>query len=69
MFVENPPNNKAVEIENPDLPVAVERDPAEPPQIKGPVDLSEKKKNEEVQLDRPEAGILYLQIYPFYLRT
>lgn len=55
---ENPPNNKAVGIENPDLPVAVERDPAEPPQIKGPVDLPEKKKNEEVQLDRPEAGVV-----------
>lgn len=47
------------EIEKPDLPAVavvqpVERDPAEPPQIKGPVEVQEKE--EEVQLDRPDAG-------------
>ncbi|XP_062234686.1 putative sodium-coupled neutral amino acid transporter 10 isoform X1 [Platichthys flesus] len=56
---ENPPNKKPVEIEKPDLPVVqpVERDQAEPPQIKGPVELPEGKKGEEVQLDRPDAGV------------
>ncbi|MBN3307622.1 S38AA protein, partial [Amia calva] len=35
-----------------------EREPAEPPQIKGPVEIPErKKKEEEVQLDRPDAGM------------
>uniref|UniRef100_A0A667ZVX7 Solute carrier family 38 member 10 n=1 Tax=Myripristis murdjan TaxID=586833 RepID=A0A667ZVX7_9TELE len=42
----------AVEVVQP-----VERDPAEPPQIKGPVELPERKKVEEVQLDRPDAGV------------
>uniref|UniRef100_A0A3P8RQ21 Solute carrier family 38 member 10 n=1 Tax=Amphiprion percula TaxID=161767 RepID=A0A3P8RQ21_AMPPE len=32
-------------------------DEAEPPQIKGPVDVPEVKKEEEVQLDRPGAGV------------
>ncbi|KAM4623751.1 solute carrier family 38 member 10 isoform 2-T2 [Polymixia lowei] len=50
------------EVERPDPPAAevvqpVERDPAEPPQIKGPVELPERKKEEEVQLDRPDAGV------------
>ncbi|CAB1450682.1 unnamed protein product [Pleuronectes platessa] len=56
---DNPPNKKPVEIEKPDLPVVqpVERDQAEPPQIKGPVELPEGKKGEEVQLDRPDAGV------------
>ena len=57
--VENPANKKPVEIEKPDLP-AVEglqrEDRVEAPQIKGPVELPERKKDEEVQLDRPEAG-------------
>ncbi|KAK7919806.1 hypothetical protein WMY93_011090 [Mugilogobius chulae] len=53
---DNVPNKKPVEIEKPEIPVAVERDQGEPPQIKGPVDLPERKKDEEVQLDRPEAG-------------
>ncbi|PWA14102.1 hypothetical protein CCH79_00016767 [Gambusia affinis] len=48
---------KPVEIEKPVLPEGNEVRPAErdaePPQIKGPV---EKKKEEVVQLDRPEAG-------------
>ncbi|XP_050922276.1 LOW QUALITY PROTEIN: putative sodium-coupled neutral amino acid transporter 10 [Lates calcarifer] len=60
---DNPPNKKPVEIEKPDLPAAVEvvqpveRDQAEPPQIKGPVEVPERKKEEEVQLDRPDAGV------------
>ncbi|XP_019938844.2 putative sodium-coupled neutral amino acid transporter 10 isoform X2 [Paralichthys olivaceus] len=59
---DNPPNKKPVEIEKPDLPAAagvqpVARDQAEPPQIKGPVELPEGKKGEEVQLDRPDAGV------------
>lgn len=54
-------NKNPVEVEKPDHPPEevvrpVERDPAEPPQIKGPVELPERKKEEEVQLDRPEAG-------------
>lgn len=54
-------NKKPVEIENPDLPaVAVvqpaQKDRADPPQIKGPVELPERKKEDEVQLDRPDAG-------------
>ncbi|XP_051530065.1 putative sodium-coupled neutral amino acid transporter 10 isoform X1 [Myxocyprinus asiaticus] len=41
------------EVEQP-----VEKAPAEPPQIKVPVEVDEQKnKNEEVQLDRPEAGV------------
>lgn len=36
--------------------VPEEKDPAEPPQIKGPIEVPDRK-NEEVQLDRPEAGI------------
>lgn len=48
-----------MEIENPDPPGVkviqpVER--AEPPQIKGPVELPQRKKGEEVQLGRPDPG-------------
>ncbi len=58
-LADNPGNKKPLEIEKPDLPAVeagqhVER--AEPPQIKGPVELPERKKEEEVQLDRPDAG-------------
>lgn len=47
-----------MEIEKLDLPAARDLQPgerAEPPQIKGPVEVPERKK-EEVQLDRPQAG-------------
>uniref|UniRef100_A0A8C4ZFW7 Solute carrier family 38 member 10 n=1 Tax=Gadus morhua TaxID=8049 RepID=A0A8C4ZFW7_GADMO len=41
-----------------DLVEGVQREGADPPQIKGPVELPERKrKEEEVQLDRPEAGV------------
>lgn len=59
--LDNPLNKKSAGIEEPDLP-AVEmvqpekREPAEPPQIIGPVELPERKNDEEVQLDRPDAG-------------
>jgi len=61
LHADNPANKKPVEIEKPDLPAValvdpVERGQAEPPQIKGPVELPEGKKGEEVQLDRPDAG-------------
>lgn len=55
--------NKPVDIKKPDpLPVGggdpAERGQAEPPQIKGPLESSEKEKKEEdtLQLDRPDAG-------------
>ncbi|XP_078136208.1 putative sodium-coupled neutral amino acid transporter 10 isoform X2 [Sander vitreus] len=59
---DNPPNKKPAEIEKAELPAVqvvqpVERGPAEPPQIKGPVELPDRKKDEEVQLDRPDAGV------------
>lgn len=57
--VDNPVNKKPVEIEEPDLPAVKEVQPVdrvEPPQIKGPEELPKKRKEEEVQLDRPDAG-------------
>lgn len=40
-----------------DVAQPVERKQPEPPQIKGPVDeAEEKEEEEEVQLDRPDAG-------------
>uniref|UniRef100_A0A8D0D9P4 Solute carrier family 38 member 10 n=1 Tax=Sander lucioperca TaxID=283035 RepID=A0A8D0D9P4_SANLU len=53
---------KPAEIEKAELPAVqvvqpVERGPVEPPQIKGPVELPDRKKDEEVQLDRPDAGV------------
>lgn len=60
LHVENLSIKKPVEMAKPDLPPVeaarpVERDPPEAPQIKGPVELPEKEE-EEVQLDRPDAG-------------
>ncbi|XP_061765097.1 putative sodium-coupled neutral amino acid transporter 10 isoform X1 [Nerophis ophidion] len=58
---DNPPN-MLMEIDQPD-PQAAElmqpdnREQEEAPQIKGPVELPESKKEEEVQLDRPNAGV------------
>ncbi|XP_040922703.1 putative sodium-coupled neutral amino acid transporter 10 isoform X3 [Toxotes jaculatrix] len=59
---DNPPNKKPVELEKPDLPAVevvqpVEKVQAEPPQIKGPVEPPKRKEEEEVQLDRPDAGV------------
>ncbi|XP_051771448.1 putative sodium-coupled neutral amino acid transporter 10 isoform X1 [Ctenopharyngodon idella] len=47
------PDRPPIEIEQP-----AEKEAAEPPQIKVPVEVAEgKNKEEEVQLDRPEAGV------------
>ncbi|XP_019725720.1 putative sodium-coupled neutral amino acid transporter 10 isoform X1 [Hippocampus comes] len=60
---ENLPNVKPGDIGQPDLPAVVDelepnkRQPEEALQIKGPVGLPESKKEEEVQLDRPDAGV------------
>ena len=57
LHVDNPADRKPVEIEKPDLPATQELQPegrAEPPKIKGPAEVPDKK--EEVQLDRPHAG-------------
>lgn len=46
------PDRPPIEVDQP-----VEKAAAEPPQIKVPVEVAEQKKKEEkVQLDRPEAG-------------
>uniref|UniRef100_A0A673A9E2 Amino acid transporter transmembrane domain-containing protein n=1 Tax=Sphaeramia orbicularis TaxID=375764 RepID=A0A673A9E2_9TELE len=60
--VQAPPPPKPEDIEKPEHPgVAVGepavRDPGDPPQIAVPVDLPERKKQEEAQLDRPDAGV------------
>ena len=53
-LVQNPAESQAAVR---DLVEGVQREGADPPQIKGPVELPERKrKEEEVQLDRPEAG-------------
>uniref|UniRef100_A0A8C5FNC4 Solute carrier family 38 member 10 n=1 Tax=Gadus morhua TaxID=8049 RepID=A0A8C5FNC4_GADMO len=54
-LVQNPAESQAAVR---DLVEGVQREGADPPQIKGPVELPERKrKEEEVQLDRPEAGV------------
>ncbi|XP_053743315.1 putative sodium-coupled neutral amino acid transporter 10 isoform X1 [Synchiropus splendidus] len=58
----NIPKEMAVNVEKPDFPaVAVVKSDdggkPEPPQIKVPVDVPDRKKEEEVQLDRPDAGV------------
>uniref|UniRef100_A0AAQ4QA07 Solute carrier family 38 member 10 n=1 Tax=Gasterosteus aculeatus aculeatus TaxID=481459 RepID=A0AAQ4QA07_GASAC len=58
---DHPATKKPVEMDKPDPPVVqvvqpVEGEPPEPPQIKGPVELPDRKE-EEVQLDRPGAGV------------
>ncbi|XP_028991191.1 putative sodium-coupled neutral amino acid transporter 10 isoform X2 [Betta splendens] len=58
----NLPNNEE-KIQKPDLPPAevvqpIVKDHAEVPQIKGPVEVPEQNKEEEVQLDRPDAGVV-----------
>uniref|UniRef100_A0AAV2LHM2 Amino acid transporter transmembrane domain-containing protein n=1 Tax=Knipowitschia caucasica TaxID=637954 RepID=A0AAV2LHM2_KNICA len=52
---EDVPKKKAVEMDKPEEAAVAERDQPDPPQIKGPVDLPEANKKQEVQLDRPEA--------------
>ncbi|XP_051925587.1 putative sodium-coupled neutral amino acid transporter 10 isoform X1 [Hippocampus zosterae] len=59
---ENLPDVKPGDIGQPDLPAVDELEPnkgqpEEALQIKGPVGLPESKKEEEVQLDRPDAGV------------
>ncbi|XP_041714790.2 putative sodium-coupled neutral amino acid transporter 10 isoform X1 [Coregonus clupeaformis] len=64
--VVKPPEVKPLLVERPKAPAAVEsvhpverqQEPAEPPQIKGPEQgVADMKKKEEVQLDRPDAGV------------
>uniref|UniRef100_A0A8C6MCH6 Solute carrier family 38 member 10 n=1 Tax=Nothobranchius furzeri TaxID=105023 RepID=A0A8C6MCH6_NOTFU len=58
-----PHDKNPAEIEQPDLPPVdvvrpAEKEQAEPPQIKGPVEQPDRKEEEEeVQLDRPDAGV------------
>ncbi|XP_029540978.1 putative sodium-coupled neutral amino acid transporter 10 isoform X3 [Oncorhynchus nerka] len=55
VLVERPKAPAAVE---PDHPVERQQEQAEPPQIKGPEQaVADMKKKEEVQLDRPDAGV------------
>lgn len=59
--IDNVVNKKPEEMEKHDIPAVevvqpAEKDHAEAPQIKGPVDVPERKKAEEAQLDRPNAG-------------
>uniref|UniRef100_A0A1A8FNS4 Solute carrier family 38, member 10 n=1 Tax=Nothobranchius korthausae TaxID=1143690 RepID=A0A1A8FNS4_9TELE len=60
---DNPPDKNPAEMEQPDLPPVdvvrpAEKEQAEPPQIKGPVEQPDRKEEkEEVQLDRPDAGV------------
>ncbi|KAK2820780.1 hypothetical protein Q5P01_023739 [Channa striata] len=59
---DNAVNEKPVEIQKPNLPAVEEvkppeKDHVDPLQIKGPVELPERKKEEEVQLDRPDAAV------------
>ncbi|XP_076615574.1 putative sodium-coupled neutral amino acid transporter 10 isoform X2 [Chaetodon auriga] len=57
---DHPANKRPVELDQPDLPavgVLKPEERAEPPQIKGPVEVPARKKEEEVQLDRPDAGV------------
>lgn len=60
LCIDNHAIEKLVDMENPRLPaegakLVQPEEKAEPPQIKGPVDLPERKE-EEAQLDRPGAG-------------
>ncbi|XP_067344220.1 putative sodium-coupled neutral amino acid transporter 10 isoform X1 [Channa argus] len=60
--VDKAANEKPVEEEKPNLQALdvvkpPEKEQGEPPQIKGPVELPERKEDEEVQLDRPDAGV------------
>ena len=61
MHSDNSLIKKPEEVQKPDLPPVEVAQPAprdndEPPQIKGPVEVPDRKKEEVVQLDRPDAG-------------
>lgn len=61
VLIDDVANKKPEDVEKPDIPAVevvqpLEKDRAEAPQIKGPVEVPERKKEEEVQLDRPKAG-------------
>ncbi|KAM8836740.1 solute carrier family 38 member 10 isoform 1-T1 [Spinachia spinachia] len=60
---DNAANTKPVEIAKPEVPAeeVVQPVPPEPPQIIGPVELPERKEEEEAQLDRPGAGVAVAQ--------
>ncbi|KAF7657484.1 hypothetical protein LDENG_00026170, partial [Lucifuga dentata] len=62
LLPDNPIIKKMEEIEKPKLPPVevvqqAGKDLAEPPQIKGPMEVPDVKKEEEAQLDRPDAGV------------